>query len=125
MERTLNMFRKRMNKLQRVISQTHTVKELALLLSQQLSQRADQLLELDHHPQEQDRHQPSPRAPDQHTPPLLFAQQHPHQLPRLFIHLGKLPNSGNRGKQKVQKLPRSFSISYSVYIFYEMHDMTL
>jgi hypothetical protein len=63
MERTRNMFRKRMNKLQRVISQTHTVKELAPLLFQQLSPRADQLRELVHHPQEQDPHRPSPRAP--------------------------------------------------------------
>jgi len=126
MERTLNMFRKLVNKLQRVISPTHMVNELALLPLQRPSPRDDKPQELDHLPQEQDPHRPSHQAPDQHTPPHL-ALLHQHQLPRLFIHLGKLPDSGNRGKQKVQKLPRSFSISIPacVSICYEMHDMTL
>jgi hypothetical protein len=113
MERTLNMFRKLVNRLQRVISPTHTVKERALLLPlppQRASPRVAQLLERDHLPQEQDHHRPSRQVPDRHTL-LHLAQQHQHQLPRLFIHRGKLQDLGNRGKQKVQKLPRSFSIS--------------
>jgi hypothetical protein len=127
MERTLNMFRKRTNKLQKEISPTHMAKELVLLLPQRPSPRDVPPQVQDHHPQEQDPHRPLRQVQDQHTPPLLFAQQHQRQLPRLFIHLGKLPDLGNRGKQKVQKLPRSFSTSHLAceYIFYEMHDMTL
>lgn len=133
MERTPSTFRKLVNRLLKGISPKHMeidqaplppLRQANLRIDQRLLERDHLLLERDLRPLEQDRHRPLRQVPDLRSL-LLHAQQPQHQLPKHSTLHGKQQGSENREKQKVQRLPRSFSTSLVIiYINYEMHDMT-